>query len=440
MPYTNVPESDWPKMDRCVDDVMAKQPDLEKENAIAICHESIVEKAFDDLIDVLSDKAGARHSRSDQENLQMIHDAAVGLGASCPMMIFKQADGRYRWVTFSSTAFEDRDREIVSTKAQENDCELMDRTKEYGPLRWWHMGDPVASNKDDWRSYTAGKGVDLGECDFSAMQGRVRIESGIFYDERVGAALKEHTDALAVSIGYSHPSDEPKGGAFDNIKTFERSLLPLGKQSNYFASVPIINKESNMNEEKKKALRVLIGDKAADAIFGKADQTDKAAEAIGLAFKAAAAEDEEEKAKPKMETKKFGDMDEAELKAFVKKCMDEYMSAGKEKSQKETDELKTTLESIQTGLKNASDNDAKIANALSTINTALKSNSDSIKALQGDLPKSLKHLARSNAEDNVVSKETADQYKPKQQTGDGLGMFLDFAVTGANGGKAPPAG
>lgn len=41
MPYNNVPKSDWDKMDRCVDDVMAKQK-LGKKSAIAICYTSIV--------------------------------------------------------------------------------------------------------------------------------------------------------------------------------------------------------------------------------------------------------------------------------------------------------------------------------------------------------------------------------------------------------------
>lgn len=40
MPYTNLPESDWPKMDKCVDEVMAKDG-VDKQSAIAICYTSI---------------------------------------------------------------------------------------------------------------------------------------------------------------------------------------------------------------------------------------------------------------------------------------------------------------------------------------------------------------------------------------------------------------
>ncbi len=53
MPYANLPESLWEKMDRCVDSVMQKQG-VEKERAIAICHAQLApEKALDINDDML---------------------------------------------------------------------------------------------------------------------------------------------------------------------------------------------------------------------------------------------------------------------------------------------------------------------------------------------------------------------------------------------------
>jgi len=43
MPYTNVPEKLWDKMDRCVEQVQKNQPELDKENAVAICYDSVVD-------------------------------------------------------------------------------------------------------------------------------------------------------------------------------------------------------------------------------------------------------------------------------------------------------------------------------------------------------------------------------------------------------------
>jgi hypothetical protein len=58
------------------------------------------------------------------------------------LLVFKDATGAYRWVAQSSTAFQDRDREIVSTKALSDDCAYADAHGSYGPLRWWHTPGP----------------------------------------------------------------------------------------------------------------------------------------------------------------------------------------------------------------------------------------------------------------------------------------------------------
>src|SRR3972149_5476533 len=47
MPYSNVPEDLWGKMDSCVEQKMAEQPDVEKPRAIAICHSQIVKEKAD---------------------------------------------------------------------------------------------------------------------------------------------------------------------------------------------------------------------------------------------------------------------------------------------------------------------------------------------------------------------------------------------------------
>ncbi len=402
-----------------------------------------ISKIIDEIISPFTQKAGARHSSSDSKALQYIHDKSVALGASCPMMIFKEDSGKYRWVLFSSTAYRDRDGDIVSTKAQEDDCDEMNRTNNFGVLRWWHVGKPYTTVKSDWRSYIAGSGIDLGECDTSVMIKRVRVESGTFYHNEVGERLKEVANELSVSIGFSHPEDEPdREGVFSNVHTFERSLLPKGKQSNYFASIPVIEKESKLMNDNEKAakLKEHLG-----AIFGlvmnKAEATDKAAEATGTTFK----EGDEKKPDEKKPSGKFGDMDETEAKAFVGKCMDEYMASydekRKDKSEKETKQVTDTLEALQVSLKSLQSNDEKIATALNTIATAQKANNDAIKALQGDLPKSLKSLARSEAIDNIIPEVVAKQFAPANQNSDGLGSFLDWAATGnANGNKPPTTG
>jgi hypothetical protein len=212
------------------------------------------------------------------------------------LQVFKQADGRDRWVIISSSAFLDRDREIVSTKALEADVARADADGDYGPLRWWHV-----------------KGLDIGDCDFNAMHGRLLVESGTFRHSAFAEMVKQHAGALGVSIGFLHPQNEPDAtGIFNHIRRKERSLLPRGKESNLLTFVSVV-KESTMTNEKVDTLKELVGDPAVvDGLLAGAGEVDKAAEAAGIAFKEAgepAAEAApEDKNEPAPEAAKMAEM------------------------------------------------------------------------------------------------------------------------------------
>lgn len=190
------------------------------------------------------------------------------------LQVFKQADGRDRWLIVSSSAFRDRDREIVSTKALEADVARADADRDYGPLRWWHV-----------------KGLDIGDCDFNAMHGRLLVESGTFRDPAFAEMVKQHAGDLAVSIGFLHAETEPDAaGVFHHIWRKERSLLPRGKESNLLTFVSVVSKESTMTNEKVDKLKELVGDPdVVDGLIAGATEVEKSAEAAGLAFKEAGA-------------------------------------------------------------------------------------------------------------------------------------------------------
>ena len=140
------------------------------------------------------------------------------------LYVFKEHDGRYRWVTFSSNPYKDRDREFVSWKSLEEDVQRADREGNFGPLRWWHV-----------------PGVDLGACDFNMLHGKILIESGTFNSAVIAETIKENADKLEVSIGFTHPPDEPDGeGVFHHIRRFERSLCPKGRVSNRFTRLTVV--------------------------------------------------------------------------------------------------------------------------------------------------------------------------------------------------------
>lgn len=194
------------------------------------------------------------------------------------LSVFKDAKGRYRWLTISSSAFRDRDGEIVSTKALADDVERADRERDFGPLRWWHV-----------------PGLDIGDCDFNMLIGKMLIESGTFRDERIGEILKEAPGEYEVSIGFRHPVTEPDHDkTFHHIRRFERSILPTGRASNPL-TIFLVKGDNPMAtlKEKTDLLRELLGDDAlVNSLLSQATDREKAAVESGLAFKAAKEEKE----------------------------------------------------------------------------------------------------------------------------------------------------
>ena len=204
--------------------------------------------------------------------------------------VMKQADGRYRWVIFSSNAFQDRIGEIVSTKALEGDVDLTDKSGEYGPLRWWHCGEFEFTDAKDYTTYKSGPGVDIGDCDFRMVQGRMLIESGTFRSEAIAEAIAPVASKLQASIRFSHPRDQPDAeGVFTNIKSLERSLLPKGKACNRFTKL-LVEKEKDMTtvKEKVQAFVALLKDPTlVESILAQAETVEKEAETQGVASKEA---------------------------------------------------------------------------------------------------------------------------------------------------------
>lgn len=210
-------------------------------------------------------------------------------------VVFKDAKGDYRWVLRSSNAFKDKDDEIVSTKALEDDVERSEKENEgeYGPIRWWHV-----------------LGADLGICDWRMVHGRTLLESGTFKNAEIGRRIKEAADDLQVSIGFNHPPDEPDSdGVFHHIRVFERSLLPAGRAANPFTSVMVLKGEDPMTtkSEKLAALKALGIDP--EDILNAAAATEKELDEQGIAYK----EGETDKARGKKKAPPVEDVEEEDL-------------------------------------------------------------------------------------------------------------------------------
>lgn len=204
--------------------------------------------------------------------------------------VFKQANGVYRWLGVSSTAYQDRDKQFVSLKALQADCERADRDRQYGPLRFWHM-----------------PGVDIGTTDYNAVIGRSLVESGEISDPRIGHALATSKEHWQMSLGFLHSRDQPQGDTYTQIRRFERSILPASAASNPFTSLLVYkgNTMSTPIAEKEAKLKELINDPdILSRLLAQVDRTEKAADAAGVRYKEGAAEDGESAS---AETKAAGD-------------------------------------------------------------------------------------------------------------------------------------
>lgn len=179
----------------------------------------------------------------------------------------------------TTTAFEDRDQEVISTKAL---ADSADSDAPRGPLRFWHMGRPNPHDADrPW-----GPGVDLGWCDFAALSGRTLIESGTFKSEAIARAVAAKADQLELSPGFFHAAGEPDAsGVFHHIRIFERSLVPkwAGRASNLYTGLVV---EKTMDQKKVEALKTLgVPDTTIDELLATVAVEEKSADEGGRRYK-----------------------------------------------------------------------------------------------------------------------------------------------------------
>jgi 2'-5' RNA ligase len=210
-------------------------------------------------------------------------DVTVATPTSTSFKVYTDQRGSPRWVLFSSSGFRDRDGEFVTTKAL-GDCVdrsyLLHQDHNFGPLRWWHM-----------------PGWDIGTCDYRAMVGSILVESGTFKSVAIGEAVARYNEkkSLGASIGFFNTGTDAEG-AYNYIETFERSLLPAPKASNWLTRLFISKnkketKMAKLSEKARELIELLGNDEQAisdvNDIIRQAKETQDAARAAGHSLKAA---------------------------------------------------------------------------------------------------------------------------------------------------------
>lgn len=199
------------------------------------------------------------------------NQSVVPLGRS-NFTVTKDAKGEYRWTLISSSAYVDRDGEIVTEEALERAVEKMKATGEYGNLLWWHT--PIV----------------LGKADFAMVHAHQLLESGTFASKDIAQKVEAAAAGLGASIGFGHTPDQPRNKEYHDIAIKERSLLPRGKESNLFTRLRVAggSRMKELTAEKRAGLVALLGEDEANAHIAVMERTKKEADDAGVTRKEAA--------------------------------------------------------------------------------------------------------------------------------------------------------
>ena len=327
--------------------------------------------------------------------------------------VFKDDKGADRWLAITTTAYEDKDREIISRNAIKEAVEVGDKTGKRGPLLYWHVA-----------------GLPMGECDFQAQGGpgdRFLIEGGTFRSKAMAQLGQKLSDSgYQMSPGFIHTDDQPSNGVYDHILIYERSAVPPNRAANYFTRYATAKEEKVLAPEKIAEYREKAAGNAEaiamlDALLATAQKDDDQAQARNVvykeapeeitiggvvytvkAFPPAAAEEEattEEEVvteeaddgmaeAPEMETEaEDGGMDDAAFAQLIAKAVVEALTPLldiEKKMASHMGELKTALSSYS-----AQKDDAGAAQAQEVATLKAK-----VDELSGDLPSSVMNGAR----------------------------------------------
>jgi len=195
---------------------------------------------------------------------------------------YKDWEGNDRWIAITTTAYEDKDREIISRNAIKEAVALGDKTKERGPLLFWHV-----------------PGLVMGECDFQAQGGpgdRFLIEGGTFKNKAMASLGQKLSDAgYQMSPGFIHTDDQPRNGVYDHILIYERSAVPANRAANYFTRYSAAKEDSKVQglppekiaEYREKAAGNAEALAMLDAVLATVQKEDDTAQARNVVFKEA---------------------------------------------------------------------------------------------------------------------------------------------------------
>lgn len=225
---------------------------------------------------------------------------------------FKGLDGQDWMLTFTTNAFQDREREIFTTKA----------INEYVAR---HVDDEVKGEYWFWHL----PGAKFADVKWQAVVGRFLVEAGPFDDTDMGHAFKAFFQKYpeghpvfapmgwGMSHGYLYKKADRTDGVYEWFDKKESTVLPLHIASNPYTNMEVIG---TMDEQQRAALEAIGGKALVDRVERVGAERTKELESAGVGFKSmddVPIEGTDEKAK------KAGGADE--VTALLEKIQDEEL-------------------------------------------------------------------------------------------------------------------
>jgi phage FluMu protein Com len=281
MPYNNLPKMMWPKMERCVTDVMKSGKD--KQAAIAICYESLM---------------GKKHG-GDSTMKQFILPDDV----TTPEITVKEEDGRYKITAISTAAVPDLEGETFDTSAMDYDIAAAKEQGDYPEFRLFHkkvlpIGKVTKMSRvgifaiDEGYSYTDPFSLSVCKSMLIDNPGKWRVSKGFYVVEASGGCPscgeKLLVRAKEMKVGFRCPTCKSihpgykgvlKDLHFRKARTFDVTITdhPCVPFTGVSASKEIISamEESLMNKKQLKE-RLLAANVPVDVIDAKLETLDDA--------------------------------------------------------------------------------------------------------------------------------------------------------------------
>lgn len=261
-------------------DVPDKGAAIEKEaGAFRQLFDSILSGA-QNAVKQLAEKVGARHSSTDRDHLQTIHDASLALGAACKtgkasaFTLFKDAADKWRWVAIATNNRRDSDHpaQILTDAAHKEFLQYLDVHPGAMPELWhWHT-----------------PGTKWGRADIADY-----AEGFVIYAGTVDAGHEAEAEKLAkqTEIGVSHGfvvlDHDVANEHINQYRTFEVSPLPLSAAANRWTNFQTIHKEVSMpfSEQKRSYLVGLLGEERVKQLETDLSAANKTLDAVGIEAK-----------------------------------------------------------------------------------------------------------------------------------------------------------